>query len=115
MLTISGTKAILVVIGLVVHYPSVQRAIVSLLQFDRVCAAFFRRAEEFLGRPQVALVIVADLGDDVAIGVVADACCCYGQFSCHKCTSKILIVLSAGYASLAEGYSEPGNRVSDDS
>src|SRR5204862_3496745 len=72
MFAVGATEAELVVVRLVVELTRVQRTVRALLQLDRIGAALLRRVDQpFRGR-DLALVVVPDLGDDVARAIVAD-------------------------------------------
>ena len=58
-------KRVLVVVRRVVQRTRVQAAVVALLELDRVGPALLRRMDERLRLLDVALVVVADLRDDV--------------------------------------------------
>src|SRR6266566_3658999 len=72
MLAVGRAEAVLVLVGLVEGLGGEERAVVALLQLHRVRAAQPRLAEELLRLLDRALVVVADLGDDVTLGVGAD-------------------------------------------
>src|SRR5262249_24453950 len=72
VLAVRATEAQLVVIGLVVELACVQRTIAALLQLDCVDPAVLGSVDEPLRLLDVALVVVADLGDHVAVEVVTD-------------------------------------------
>src|SRR4029450_7138123 len=72
MFAVRVAEAQLVVVRLLVELTRVQRAVGALLQLDRVRAALLRSVDQTLGELDVALVVVPDLGDDVARLVVAE-------------------------------------------
>ena len=72
MLAVGRAEAVLVVVRLVVRRARVEAAVVALLQLDRMRARELRLAEQLARLLEAALVVVADLGDDVALRVVAD-------------------------------------------
>jgi len=73
MKPVGGAEAVLVVVGRLVHLPRVQTPVVALLQLDRVRAALPGGADQFHRLLQRPLVVVPDLGDDIAVAVVRDA------------------------------------------
>ena len=73
VLTVRGAEAVLVVVRRLVLAAGEERAVVPLLELDRVDAAIARGDEQLLRGLDRALVVVADLGDDVAVAVVRDA------------------------------------------
>src|SRR5262249_6690497 len=72
MLAVRVPEAQLVVVRLLVELAGIERPVRALLQLDGVDAALFRGVDEALRLLDVALVVVADFGDDVARLVVAE-------------------------------------------
>ena len=72
VLAVRAAEAVLVVVRRVVQLPRVEAAVVALLELDGVDAALLRRVDECLGLLDVALVVVADLRDDVRGAVPRD-------------------------------------------
>ena len=72
VLAVRRTEAALVVVGAVVELAREETAVVALLELDRVDARLLREHEELLGLLDAPLVVVADLGDHEAGGVVGD-------------------------------------------
>jgi hypothetical protein len=66
------TEAVLVVVRLLVHSTRKQRAVVALLELDRVGTGLFGLAEQLARFVQVALVVMADFGDHPTIARVVD-------------------------------------------
>jgi len=66
VLAVGGRVGVLAVVDAVVHLAREQRPVVALLELHRVRPALGRGAEYRLALFDVALVIVADLGDDEA-------------------------------------------------
>ncbi len=73
VLAVRRTEAVLVVVRALVEGASEESPVVALLQLDRVDARLLRRPEELLRLLEAPLVVVADLRDDEAAGVVGDA------------------------------------------
>ena len=73
VLAVGRAEGVLVVVRRLVRRPRVERAVVPLLELHRIDTALFRREDELAGLLHRALVVVADLGDDVAVAVVRDA------------------------------------------
>jgi hypothetical protein len=69
---ISVSETILILVGLIEHFARVESAIVTLLKLDGIRATFFCGAKKFPGRFHITLVIVAYLGNHIAIAVLAD-------------------------------------------
>ena len=72
VLAVRRAEGVLVVVGRVVERARVERAVVALLELDRVDAALLRRVDQRLRLLDVSLVVVTDLGDDVRRLVVGD-------------------------------------------
>src|SRR4029077_3196744 len=72
MLTIGGAEGVLVVVRRVVERARVQAPVVALLELDRIDAALTRCADQRLGLLDVALMVVADLRDDVCGTILRD-------------------------------------------
>ena len=72
VLAVGGAEAVLVVVRLVVRGARVEAAVVALLQLHRVRAGQLGLAEQLARLVEAALVVVADLRDDVALRVIAD-------------------------------------------
>src|SRR6266545_2702363 len=72
MLAVRPAEAELVVVGLVEELAREERPIRPLLQLDGIDAALLGRLDQLLGLVQLALVVVADLRDDVAVAAVVD-------------------------------------------
>ncbi len=72
VLTVRPAEGVLVVVGRVVERARVELRVVALLQLDRVRAALPRGTHERLRLLDVALVVVADLRDDVGRAVPRD-------------------------------------------
>jgi hypothetical protein len=64
----------------------IKLTIISLLQFDRVSAAFFGNPKHLFGCFELSLVIVSDLSNDETIAIVSDGLSIYYQFS-HRYSS----------------------------
>ena len=60
------------------------RAVVALLQLDRVRAALLGDVEHLLALLEIALMVVADLGDHVAIRAVVDLEAVDDEFARHE-------------------------------
>ena len=80
MRAVGRAEAVLVVVRLVVQGVREERAVVALLQLDRVDPAFLGGEDQLLGFGKAALVVVPDLGNDVATGVVCHACAAEDEF-----------------------------------
>jgi hypothetical protein len=74
MLTVGGTEAVLIVVRFLVHLPGVQGAVISLLELDRMSAAIKCKAEQLLTLGQASLVVVSNLGNDIAFRLIIN---CY--------------------------------------
>jgi hypothetical protein len=72
MLAVRAPERVLVVVRRVVERACVQAAVVPLLELHRIGAALPRRAHQRLRLLEVALVVVADLGDDIGRAVPRD-------------------------------------------
>src|SRR5204863_1286924 len=72
VLAVGGAEAVLVVVGLVVGGAGIEAAVVALLQLDRMRAGQLGLAEHLARLLDAALVIVSNLGDHIARGVIAD-------------------------------------------
>ena len=72
VLAVGGAVAVLVLVRLRVGLAGVETAVVALLQLDRVRARLLRRLEQLLRLLDRALVVMAHLGDHIAVGRVAD-------------------------------------------
>ena len=72
MRPVGRAEAVLVVVGALEELPREEAAIVALLQLHRVDARLLREREQLLSLLQAALVVVTDLRDDEAAGVVGD-------------------------------------------
>jgi hypothetical protein len=70
VLAVGVAEGVLAVVDLVVGGPGEQRPVVALLQLDRVGARLGGSGEHPLALGEVALVVVADLRDDVAVARV---------------------------------------------
>src|SRR5712692_6860729 len=64
--------AVFVVVRAIEEFAGVERAVVPLLELDRIRSAARGLGEELLRLLQRPLMVVADLGDHVAVGVVRD-------------------------------------------
>ncbi len=73
MLAVGSAKGILAVVGAFVHLAGKQGSVVTLLQLHRVRPTELRDPKELLALRDVTLMVVADLGDEVAALVVRDA------------------------------------------
>ncbi|MNC84955.1 hypothetical protein D3C83_05250 [compost metagenome] len=83
MLAVGGAEAVLVVVRLLVGRARVEPAIVTLLQLDGVRAGPLRGPEQLARLVEAALVVVADLRDDVARRVIADLVSADPESRCH--------------------------------
>ena len=63
---------VLGIVRLVVVFLGVKRAIVALLKLYRMRACSFRRIEQVLTLLDVAFMVLANLGDDIHVVIVAD-------------------------------------------
>ena len=72
MLAVRRAERVLVVVGRLVLLARVETAVVPLLELDRVDAALLRGVDQRLRLLDVALMVVADLGDDVRTTTVVD-------------------------------------------
>ena len=72
VLAVRRAEAVLVVVRAVVELAREETAVVALLELDRVDARLLREHEQLLGLLDAPLVVVADLGDHEAGGVVGD-------------------------------------------
>ena len=97
VLSVRRAEGVLVVVGRVVQGTRVERAVVALLQLDRVDPALLRSVDQRLRLVDVSLVVVTDLGDDVDGLVVGDASSVYEelghrhdrtQLSCSRVGSR---------------------------
>src|SRR6266545_90507 len=84
MLAVRTPEAELVVVRLLVELARIERAVGALLQLDRVRAALLRRVDQPSRPLDVALMVVADLRDDVALAVVADLDAVDCQLPAHR-------------------------------
>ena len=73
VLPVCGSERVLVVVRSVIRRPRVQQAVVALLELHGVHAALGCGHEQLLRLLDRALVVMADLGDDVAVAVVGDS------------------------------------------
>ena len=73
VLSVRDAERVLVVVRRLVRRARVERAVVPLLELDGVHTTLRRGEEELLRLLHRALVVVADLGDDVAVAVVRDS------------------------------------------
>jgi hypothetical protein len=64
----------------------IKLTIISLLQFDRVSAAFLGNPKHLFGCVEFPLVVVSDFGNDETIAIVCDGLSIYYQFS-HRYSS----------------------------
>src|SRR4051812_6426607 len=76
---VRGPERVLVLVGLVVHLARVERGVVALLRLDGVRPRAAGLVDEVHRLVDVALVVVADLRDDVGLGVIADLATIDGQ------------------------------------
>jgi hypothetical protein len=72
VLAVRRPVAVRVVVRLVEGCLGEKRAVVALLQLDGLGTGILRRHEELAALLDIALVVVADLGDDVALRRVVD-------------------------------------------
>ena len=72
VLAVRRAEAVLVVVRAVEQRAREERAVVALLELDRVDARVLRRAEQLHRLLDAPLVVVADLGDDEARRLVGD-------------------------------------------
>ena len=84
MRAVGGRVGVLAVVRAVVHLLGEQGAVVALLQLDRVGAGRLGGLEQLLALFDAALVVVADLRDDIAVAVVRDFKAVDDQFSHDK-------------------------------
>ena len=86
VLAVGGAEAVLVVVRLLVRRARVEAAVVALLQLDGRDACLVRGAEHLPARLEIALMVVADLGDHITVGVVADSVGANLQCACQRLT-----------------------------
>ena len=72
MFAVGTPKTVLVFVRLFVHALGKQRLVIPFLELDGAHARSLGLSEQLLGLLDVALVVVPDLGDDVAVRVVSD-------------------------------------------
>src|SRR2546425_12501321 len=85
MRAVGCAKTVFMIVRLVIETTSKQSSIVALLQFYRVGATLFGSAKHLFCGFQIALMVVADLRDHIAITVVADLFICNTKTSHHYC------------------------------
>ncbi len=73
VLAVGRAERVLVVVRGVVGRPRVERTVVALLELHGIHTALLGGDDELARLLHRALVVVADLGDDVAVAVVRDA------------------------------------------
>jgi hypothetical protein len=64
----------------------IKLTIISLLQFDRVSAAFLGNPKHLFGCFEIPLVVVSDFGNDETIALICDSFSIYYQVS-HRYSS----------------------------
>ncbi|GBE42176.1 hypothetical protein BMS3Bbin10_00233 [bacterium BMS3Bbin10] len=83
VLAIGVRIAVAMDVGAVIHLLREQRAVVALLELDRVGSAFQGDIEHLLALFEVALMVMTDLGDNVAVATVTDRHAIERQLSYH--------------------------------
>ncbi len=84
--TIGETKAVFVVVRLIICCLGIKLTIISLLQFDRVSAAILGNPKHLFGCFEISLVVVSHFGNNVTIAIICDSFSIYYQFS-HRYSS----------------------------
>ena len=107
MLAVRRAEAELVVVRLIEELARVQRAVRALLQLDGVRAAVLDDCEHRLRLFDRALVVVADLGDDVAVAGVVDLDAVDGQPPAHRPLHASRGCLQTGEVCIDEEMYEP--------
>ena len=92
VLPIGGPEAVFMVVGLSVHRPGVEGTIIPLLELHRLGAGLLGRPEELFGGFQIALVIMAHLGDDITVSLRVDQSAVNNQFRHLSGTSSMAVV-----------------------
>lgn len=73
MQAIGGAKCVLRVVRRIVKFLGIECLVVALLQLDRAASRPLCSVEHLLAEIEISLMVVTDLGNDIAIGVIRNA------------------------------------------